>query len=208
MRLTEELLDQMMENSYQNFHVKGFDYLCLFRTPSWTRKVYFFEGDITKLPEIVSPHDHRYNFRTSILLGSCSNSIYLENDEYGKVYQEFDWETPLNGGDGFKWVKETRLFERRRDFYVPGDTYFLRHHEMHTIRMHSDETILLLDQYTSLVGDTPTKTFHPEKEPPSLDGIYEKFTPDRLLERIEQLDRLTKGSLDVLLGVCPANKNP
>ncbi len=39
-------IDDMLEHSFRNFHVKGFDYLYIKRTPEHTRKVYFFEGNI------------------------------------------------------------------------------------------------------------------------------------------------------------------
>jgi hypothetical protein len=113
----------MTEHSFKNFHVKGFDYLCIKRTPDHTRKVYFFDGNASQLPDVVHPHDHRYDFKTTILTGVMSNSHYTIDEELGKVYNEFEWRTPLNGGDGFKWKKETKLFENQRFFYRPGESY-------------------------------------------------------------------------------------
>jgi hypothetical protein len=46
----------------------------------------------------------------------------------------------------------------------------------------------MLDQYEDTVpeGD-PTRTFIRDKAPPSLDGLYERFTPDHVLARLKQL---------------------
>lgn len=189
-----EHLETMLEHSFRNFHVRGFDYLCLKRTPEHTRKVYFFEGDVAQLPEIVNPHDHRYDFRTTVLTGVMSNSIYYENDEgLGEVYNEFEWRTPLLGGDGFTWKRETRLFEIQRRAYRPGMTYEMEAHDFHTIRMHSDTTVIILDQYADIVpAEQPTRTFMQDRQPPSLDGLYEKFTPDQLLRRLTQYEELVR----------------
>lgn len=169
-----------IEHSYKNLHVKGFDYLCLKRTDAHTRKVYFFDGKVSQLPEVVNPHDHRYHFDTTVLTGVMSNSIY-EEDESGQVYNEFAWDTPLNGGAGFTWQKETRLLETKRFAYRPGQKY----------QMHAEGTVIVLDQYLDVVPvGQPTRTFMLDKQPPALDGLYEKFTLEQLLERLEQYAKL------------------
>src|SRR5688572_15069132 len=114
--ISEERMAEMLENSYRNFHVKGADYLCLRRSPEHTCKIYFFDGDVRHLPEVVFPHDHRYAFDTHILSGRLSNSLY-ERDPRGEVFNHFNWHTPLLGGSGFVFNSEERLFEKERRFY-------------------------------------------------------------------------------------------
>jgi hypothetical protein len=187
------VIEEMIEHSFRNFHVRGFDYLCVKRTPDHTRKVYFFDGNVSQLPEVVNPHDHRYNFNTTVLSGVMSNSHYFESDEpeLGEVYNEFEWSTPLNGGAGFSFKKETRLFEIQRRAYKPGMTYDMRAEEFHTIRMHKEGTVIALDQFKDIVPiGQPTRTFMQEKQAPNLDGLYEKFTPDQLLARLAQYEEL------------------
>ncbi|RWB95585.1 MAG: hypothetical protein EOQ56_27950 [Mesorhizobium sp.] len=184
--------EEMQAHSFKNFHVKGFDYLCLKRTSEHTRKVYFFDGNVSQLPEVVNPHDHRYDFMTTVLSGVMSNSVY-EVDDKGKVYNEFAWDTPLNGGAGFTWQKEIRLLERQRFAYRPGDHYHMDADELHTIRMHAEGTVIVLDQYADKMPiGQPTRTFMQEKQAPNLDGLYEKFTADQLLVRMEQFSLLCK----------------
>lgn len=183
-------LDDMIEHSFRNFHVRGFDYLCLKRTPEHTRKVYFFDGNVSQLPEVVNPHDHRYDFITTVLSGVMSNSVYTI-DPVGEVYNEFEWRTPLLGGDGFTFRREMRLLETQRFAYKRGQSYLMRAEEFHTIRMHKEGTVIVLDQFEDLVPNhVPTRTFMKEKQAPSLDGLYEKFTPDQLLARLRQYEEL------------------
>ena len=192
MKISDETMSRMIENSFKNFHVKGFDYLCLVRSPEFTRKIYFFDGDITKLPEVVNPHDHRYDFRTVVLKGAMSNSTYVRDDVKGVKHQLFEWRTPLNGGDGFTWRKEVGLQEITRFLYGDRGTpseYFMKASEFHTIRMHSDQVLLCLDQYEDVVPvDKPTLTFMQDKKAPSLDGLYEKFTADEIISRLKLLN--------------------
>lgn len=184
-------VEEMIEHSFKNFHVKGFDYLCIKRTPEHTRKVYFFDGNVSQLPEVVNPHDHRYDFRTTILSGVMSNSVYRRDDVHGKTYNRFEWKTPLLGGDGFHWKDEVKLFEEQRFFYRPKDAYTMGCEAIHTIRMHEEGTVIMLDQFEDRVPiDLPTTTFMMDKQPPSLDGLYEKFTADQLLARLAQYQEL------------------
>jgi len=192
--LNEKQLAEAVTNSYKNFHTKGLDYICLSRSLTLTRKVYFFDGDVSKLPEVVNPHDHRYDFRTTVLRGHMSNSHYLPVVDGGDMYNMFEWRTPLNGGDGFTFRQEMRLNEIQRTLY--GDShrqmdYYMQAHEFHTIRMHSDQCVLLLEQFSDVVPlDKPTLTFMKEKQPPSLDGLYERFTEDEILKRLDTIKHL------------------
>jgi hypothetical protein len=177
----------VIANSFKDYHVKGFDYLCLRRSPTLTTKLYFFDGDVSKLPEVVNPHDHRYDFRTLCLSGAVSNSRYLRDDA-GDQFQVFQYRTPLNGGNGFEWLNETRLREVSRLAYGRGDTYGMRHAEIHTIRIGASNTVLLLDQYEDQVPlDGATLTFT-KGNAPSLSGLYNRFTADDVRRRLRQLE--------------------
>ena len=185
-------MDSVIANSYKNFHVKGFDYICLRRSPKMTRKVYFFDGDVSQMSEIVSPHDHRYTFLTTCVTGAVEN-IWYQNDMHGDVYQRFAYSTPLNGGDGFEWLEETRLSVKMRYTYEHNDGYIMRPDQLHTIRMAKPETVIMLDQYEDQVPvGQPTNTFVPGNgDAPSLDGLYDQFTADEIIDRLTLLAELT-----------------
>lgn len=193
--MDEEKLTAIIENSFKNFHAKGLDYICTKRTPEHTRKFYFFDGDVSHLPEVVNPHDHRYDFKTTVLAGTMSNSLYKSDVKRGQVYNEFEWRTPLNGGDGFTFKKETRLLETSRTVYGDiGDNFYNSYAEhFHTIRMLTDNCVLMLDQYEDIVAaDKPTITFMRERQAPSLDGLYEKFTADEVIKKLDVIKMLRK----------------
>lgn len=177
-------VEEIQKNSYKDFHAKGLDYLCLHREPSYTVKLYIFDGDVAKAPEVVNPHDHRYNFRTTCLYGKVANSLYRE-EERGEIWQRFQYNTPLNGGNGFTWESEARLHETSRDFYLPGDIWTSWQAQIHTLRIQQSQTVLLLEQFLSTKAVTHTWT--KDKEPPSLDGLYSKFTHDEVLDHLRLL---------------------
>lgn len=184
-------IETIIENSYKDFHAKGLDYICLSRSPEKTRKVYFLNGDVTKVPEVINPHDHRYNFETTVLAGEMSDHVYLP-DEHGMPYQVFDYMTPLNGGNGFTYQGEIPLTKDRIERRCVGE--FLRRSAstLHTIQMHRDQTVLLLTQYADIIPiDRPTTCFVRKGEPkPDTSGLYTKFTADEVLQRIDVITRL------------------
>jgi len=180
-----------LANSFRNFHAKGMDYICLQRSPDLTIKLYVFDGDVSKIPEVVNPHDHRYDFDTTVLHGAMQNITYTRSDT-GKLYQEFQWQTPLNGGNGFTWSRESMLAETGRLTLGERGSYRMRADGIHTIRITENETILRLLQFEDVIPvDQPTATFTLNKEPPALDGLYERWTEGALMDRLRRIDELT-----------------
>lgn len=188
-------LDEILEHSYRDFHAKGFDYLCLTRSPERTVKAYFFEGDVAELPEVVVPHDHRYNFLTEVVSGSVVNRLFtptVEGHRNARAYERFDYLTPLNGGDGFAWKKEAWLQAVPARLFCAGDTYSMRATEVHTIHITGAETILVLEQGPDIVPvGQPTAAYRPagQRDPISLDGLYSRMDSDHAMRRLKQLYR-------------------
>lgn len=190
---SEACIASIIANSFKDYHVKGFDYLCLLRTPQVTDKFYFFGDDIAELPEVVHPHDHRYDFHTFVLAGEMTNSVFVEHP-HGHPYECFDYRTPLNGGNGFTWRREAKLRRAVEIRYTPGESYEMGANELHTIRILQPGTVLRVLQYADRVPiDQPTRTFTSSKEPISLAGLYSRFTADEVTDRLATLgDLLTR----------------
>lgn len=190
-------MDAVLAHSFRDFHTKGFDYICLKRSAEITEKLYFFDGDVNKLPEVVNPHDHRYNFTTTVIAGRSENILYAPSTTLGQVFQAFDYDTPLNDGIGFVWAGEQRLFEIARRSYDAHDLgYAMNYDQIHTIRMVENETVLLLRQHQDIVPiGIPTKTFTRDREPPKLDGLYNRFTADQIVAKLKRLDERVPGVL-------------
>lgn len=182
-------LEAICANSFRNFHTRGLDYLCLQRSESLTVKAYFFEGDLSKLPEIVVPHDHRYPFTTQVLAGKLANKTYSEHWQ-GDVFQRFAYRTPLLGGDGFTWDQEVRLHSHGWEEYERGATYHCLPTDVHTLDIMAEGTVAVLYQFADTVPiGVPTWSYRPGAgtEPPSMEGLYDRMRPDDALTRLRQL---------------------
>lgn len=195
-------IEKMVENSYRNFHAKGFDYLCLHRTPELTIKAYFFDRPIDVSPEVVCPHDHRYPFITSVLAGEAGHYRYTRANPRGDLanysmerYQRFDWNTPLNGGSGFTWRGDAYLWRSHQERYRAGRAYHCHADEIHTIVIDKPDTVLLLYQMEDVVPvGQPTSTWVPgsDREPPALAGLYDRMTEDRAVQLLGVLDDIVR----------------
>jgi len=186
----------VLDQSYRNFHAKGLDYLCLKRSAEHTVKVYFFDGDadLSALPEIVMPHDHRYDFDTVCIAGEVSNKEFARCAPFADAvrHEEFAWDTPLLGGHGFSHVGEAWLTEASVCDYRAGDRWRSGASVIHTLQIRRAGTIIRLDQFHDVVAvGTPTSTFRKADEPgdivaPEIAGLYEPMTPDYALHRLRQ----------------------
>lgn len=190
-------MEEVLGFSYRDFHCKGFDYICLRRSPIETIKVYFFDGDASKLPEIVNPHDHRYNFDTLCIAGAVENitfTRYQGDSAPDYVFHRFNYRTPLNGGNGFTYAETERLNIRDRWTYWPGEVYEQGYKAIHTIRMVENQTVIALRQFEDRVSlSASTNTWTRDREPPSLDGLYGKFTADEVRKRLAALQERVPG---------------
>lgn len=191
-------MDAILDASFRNFHAKGLDYLCLKRTPDHTIKVYFFDGDadLSALPEIVMPHDHRYDFRTTCIAGEVVNREQARCAEFAGAerYEEFAWDTPLLGGSGFTHVGGAWLTRPRSSLYRPGDRWESAAQTIHTLQIVRAGTIVRLDQYRDLLPQgVPTSTFRLAAQrgdirPPELAGLYDRMTTDYAAKRMRQFE--------------------
>ena len=190
-KLDEELLLNVLANSYKNFHVKGFDYICTQRSENLTLKYYFFDGDVSKMPEVVNPHDHRYDFRTTVLNGSMVDYRFQQvamDRPFGQVFNKFKYMTPLNGGNGFTYDGEIRLNRTASKRLENGFQLFSPAEQIHTISMREDHTVIRLEQQRDVVPlDQPTTTFSFDEVMPDSTGLYERFTVDEVIDRLHQI---------------------
>jgi hypothetical protein len=190
-------LEEIVSNSYKDFHAKGLHYICLSRNPFSTVKAYFFEGDITNSAEVVVPHNHRYDFVTEVLAGTLVDKEYKEVQEPNlglalRKAQKWDYMTPLNGGKGFQWNKETNLWWHSEKERTKGQSLFSPANKIHTINVKSD-TVLLLTQLRDIVpSNEPTAaySFGTKEAKPDTSGLYKRFTIDEVKSYLEKLKKL------------------
>lgn len=190
-------VEQIIENSYKNFHAKGLNYICLLRTPLVTLKAYFFEGDISTVPECVIPHNHRYDFQTEVLAGTLNDNQYKEVPKkiLGlalRPVQRWEYRTPLNGGKGFQWASESFLHWQTDRTLTKGQTLFTPYDRIHTISVKPD-TVLLLTQMKDKLGDDEPSlaySFGTKEQKPNTKGLYEKFKEDEVVKYLKLLEEL------------------
>lgn len=193
---------EVAANSYTNFHTTGLDYLCLKRSEQQTLKVYFFT-DMQEGEAVVSPHDHRYDFNTTVMRGRLINNRYATDDTSIVRYDRYDYRTPLNGGDGFTYASEERLSMTSREAYVAGVTHSHTYDEKHTIEVTSG-TIIFLEQHEDRVPlTTPTSCWverHPmrpnvQAQAPTLTNVNHKMNERTALYRLMEFEKLLLGDV-------------
>lgn len=200
----------VLDHSYRNFHAKGLDYLCLKRSEEHTIKVYFFDGDadLSALPEIVMPHDHRYDFATVCIAGEVANKEFSRCAQFPGAarYEEFSWDTPLLGGSGFAHVGEAWLTEANVSDYRAGDRWRSGASIIHTLQIRRAGSIIRLDQFHDVVPvGVPTRSFRLACErgdavSPDLSGLYDRMTADYAAMRLRQYAEATTALPDTQPG--------
>ncbi len=139
-------------------------------------------------------HDHRYDFSTKVVRGRSMNTRYRLTEPWwnnAERFEAFDYMTPLNGGGGFTWRSAAFLTVASESLYgshCRDRLYLQGASEIHTIKIVEPDTILRLVQYEDVRPLwEPTRFFARAKEPPALDGLYNRFTADEVLERLSRL---------------------
>jgi hypothetical protein len=183
-------VEEIASNSYRNYHAEGLDYLCLRRHPKETVKIYFFDGLVSHTPEVVSPHDHRYDFTTIVAAGKAQNNVFKlcdDSHEDAEHFHRFDWYTPLNGGGGFVYGERAFLRKATDVIYTPGMQFFSGNLVIHTLNV-AEGTILIQKQFENVVPNhKPTSTYVRHEHAPSLGYLYSRMTEDDVCRRLSQL---------------------
>ncbi len=193
------LLSALIENSdpaenckrsFRNFHAVGLDYINLLFSRELTAKVYFIDrGRVTPTDDgfLVNPHDHSYDFDTTVVAGSIINRVFTE-DYAGSLHHRFNFRSPLRGGDGFQFVGPVGLLHDDARRYWRGDEYHMSHSAVHTLETCDEDAILFLLQYR----DEPkpfTRFYQRAATAPSLEGLYQPMDAakyERLLHRVRE----------------------
>lgn len=168
--------EEGVKHSFNNYHVEGVKYLNLLRSDRLTVKIYLLDPLLIKPNQdgfLVNPHDHRYNFGTTVLFGAVSNIVFHESPQG-------------NGWNHFKYQADTKEFTPKGEvglnmtehlFYTSGQTYYTDIEDIHTLRLSDRLTGLLLLQYNDI--NSLTNFYGREPESPSSckeAHLYQRFT--------------------------------
>jgi hypothetical protein len=181
--IADAIPEDVVANSFKDLHVKGFNYVCLHRSPKLTLKLYTFDGDISQSLEVVNPHDHAYDFQTYLLAGEMHNDRY-ELGAHGSdvtTMHRFMWQTPLNGGNGFTWQgTEDLLKVETQKLTIANSSIWQNANDIHTIRIVRPRTALLLIQGADRPDIASTNMYSVSPVAPSVDKCYNAFTVDEI----------------------------
>lgn len=167
-----------------DFHVKGIDYLCLFRDERLTVKLYFIPDGVEfrESGHLVGFHDHAYAFDTIVLQGEVGHRRVSETKVGG--WNKYTYRSPLRGGTGFEFLGKCGL--KTRESVVVNSfrdsIYHVAVGEIHSIAPTGD-VVLGLIQYCDEVEQTAFYTRH--DSPPLLDGLYGPMSEQRAAQLIE-----------------------
>jgi len=190
---------EMLKTSYRDFHAKGLDYINLHRSPTLTIKAYIMNDEVPVGVNVVNPHDHAYDFSTFILSGCLANVNYTFGTINRKWFHHY-YKTSLEGESNIKYHGGWRdgLKEHSVEVYGPGQHYYLKAEQVHTIRAATAGVIMLLFQYkhTEIAKERGTSLWLPSLVTPKLDGLYNRFTDETLEDALFKLDGAIKALKD------------
>ena len=114
-------------------------------------KVRLFEAErMTR--DLITPHSHRFSFTSLVLYGEVTNTIYEPSLPGAYDVEPFirSTVTQVCGAGGLMEFKHTREAEprhyrRRATTYKAGQTYLLRHDEVHSIVFEKNTKVLFFE---------------------------------------------------------------
>ena len=187
--------------TFKNFHVPGMHYINLQRSEDLTVKLYITDPQYLKpvcKNYLVSPHDHKYNFKTIVLSGWMRN-ITFEQDDNGTQWNTFKYYSPLckkNKDNDVPVVSmgTTKMVEASNTLIPAQGSYMLSHRQVHTIALPDNKPALLLLFQKRDEGKEFTSLFL-EGELNTDQNTYEKFTNEEFEDVINMVRNLLNSSL-------------
>ena len=94
-----------------------------------------FIADTKLLPYEVQLHTHRYPIRLTTIKGNIRHFVAVKSDDIDEgivSLSEFNYKSPLNGGEGLSYVKETGVIIKDYNLPVTSSIY-LNENDFHTM---------------------------------------------------------------------------
>ncbi|WP_278380953.1 hypothetical protein [Chryseobacterium arthrosphaerae] len=94
-----------------------------------------FIADKKIRPYAIQLHSHRYPIKLTVLQGNVKHYVAFRSevtDLHTTTLSEFEYRSPLNGGTGLKYLKETNVIIK--DYSLPiGSTSEMNENDIHTV---------------------------------------------------------------------------
>ncbi len=209
--MAKNLLDQLqvddaIRNSYKNWHVKGVDYLCLYRSPQLTIKVYKCPAELQSenknTKTILNPHTHLYNSHIVVLMGECEIVTFdyhkrsHQSGEPKEVNHNFTTHNlfyhtskfgPRAKQAGFRFESTGHLIEKQVTKITEQQSLYMKADEIRSFRT-IGETYLLIFQYNTIPFNVDTDLYVQTATPPILDELYQTFNESEIVNFINKID--------------------
>ena len=138
---------EVTDKSLQDCHHAGLFSLVIGETePGYLKRVFYANTKIK--PYAAQLHTHKYAIKITAVKGIILHHQAFRSeitDSHTISISEFIYNTPLQGGDGLKYLKETNLI--LKDYIIPiGSSIILNHSDIHTISC-SKGSIWIVEEY-------------------------------------------------------------
>lgn len=160
-RITDRICDHLLDMGYDSLHnyiVPGLVSTLIGEDPHASSKIRLFRNTRTQ-DEFITPHSHRFDLACMVLQGSVENTIFdavpysgPQTPRYADEFQVSRLKYEGNPGHYDKADTTVQAFSRYVNSYQPGQWYFLKCDDIHSIRFSKDAIVLIFE------GDSKTDT--------------------------------------------------
>lgn len=168
-------VSELASLSVVNHHASGLFYLCLERSEAKTVKIYFIPNPRNvNGGYLVNPHNHRYDFMSSVLSGSLRHYRFRKKPGFDQIEYSFDWKTK-----SMLPIMHCDLDWHVCELHEKGDRYYTNTSEIHTIEV-LEPTIIGIIQYEDTNEDArlylhKDSTFSKSESRPMLSEEYKRL---------------------------------
>ncbi|MGD1904885.1 MAG: hypothetical protein ACFB0C_02690 [Leptolyngbyaceae cyanobacterium] len=157
-------LDQMLTTAYRDYHVPGFNSLILSQSPALTLRLYVCKPGETALRpdnDQILVHNHSFDFQTQVLLGHMENAVYevvATPTAQTEPWYQYTYASALLRDDHtmrLKSLGQVPFILSRLERVAAGQSYRLRHPELHRIFVPSDRLVARLFWQHRRIDQTP-----------------------------------------------------
>lgn len=160
-KLTDRIRDHLLDMGYDSLHnyiVPGLVSTLIGEDPHASAKIRMFRNTRVQ-DEFITPHSHRFDLACMVMQGSVENTIFeavpYPNHHSETYSDEYQASRLLYEGNPGKYDKADTVVQRYSRFdntYKPGQWYFLKFDQIHSIKFSKDAIVLVFE------GDSKTDT--------------------------------------------------
>jgi hypothetical protein len=202
--LLQNHLDEIVQKSYLNCHVKGLHSIMLLDCPEKTIRLYVAtkEHELYKnFPEYfrreglsVAFHPHHCSLTLEVIKGNILNWIVREDLEDGKwAIDKWFYQSAIKEGKArFNHLGVTVLKNVEYEFLGEGSSSFMSANVVHTVGVgEGEEAAWLVYEGKEDVNYQPYAYSNTDLSKENFDGLYQKPTKAEVLEILKEVDLLS-----------------